>query len=210
MVGRHGAARGHRDGNGRTGRSSYWQTSQRRPSTSPSRTRSWRYSWTFREPAACLWCWSPTTWRWWRKPVTGSPSCMPGASWSWRTHGPSSAIPATPTPWACCVRFRGSMAKATAGTNSGPAAQLSTLPPGCPFARAAVLQPECRVTEYLREITPGHFSACLNPDASMGAVMSGAPDHCSRSRIWWWSSRAGAPSPISGREPPPRRARSME
>jgi len=48
----------------------------------------------------------------------------------------------------------------------GAPPNLSTLPPGCPFApRCRFVQPECRATEVaLREISPGHFSACLFPE----------------------------------------------
>ena len=48
----------------------------------------------------------------------------------------------------------------------GAPPNLSTLPSGCPFApRCRFVQPECRATEVtLREISPGHFSACLFPE----------------------------------------------
>jgi oligopeptide transport system ATP-binding protein len=49
---------------------------------------------------------------------------------------------------------------------------LSTLPAGCPFApRCSFVQPECRATEVtLREISPGHFSACLFPERVDGSM----------------------------------------
>ena len=48
----------------------------------------------------------------------------------------------------------------------GQPPNLSTLPPGCSFApRCRFATPECRTTEpALRELTPGHFSACLFPE----------------------------------------------
>lgn len=54
----------------------------------------------------------------------------------------------------------------------GAPPNLSTLPPGCPFApRCRFVQPECRVTEVtLREISPGHFSACLFPERVDGSM----------------------------------------
>ena len=54
----------------------------------------------------------------------------------------------------------------------GAPPNLSTLPRGCPFApRCRFVQPECRVTEVtLREISPGHFSACLFPERVDGSM----------------------------------------
>jgi len=54
----------------------------------------------------------------------------------------------------------------------GAPPNLSTLPPGCPFApRCRFAQPECRTTEVaLREISPGHFSACLFPERVDGSL----------------------------------------
>jgi oligopeptide/dipeptide ABC transporter ATP-binding protein len=49
---------------------------------------------------------------------------------------------------------------------------LSTLPPGCPFApRCRFAQRECHNTEVaLHEISPGHFSACLFPERVDGSM----------------------------------------
>ena len=49
---------------------------------------------------------------------------------------------------------------------SGQPPALSNLPPGCPFMpRCRFASPECGVAEIaLREVTPGHFSACIKPD----------------------------------------------
>lgn len=54
----------------------------------------------------------------------------------------------------------------------GAPPNLSTLPPGCPFApRCRFVQPECHNTEVaLREISPGHFSACLFPERVDGSM----------------------------------------
>ena len=54
----------------------------------------------------------------------------------------------------------------------GAPPNLSTLPPGCPFApRCRFVQPECRATEVtLREISPGHSSACLFPERVDGSM----------------------------------------
>lgn len=54
----------------------------------------------------------------------------------------------------------------------GAPPNLSTLPPGCPFApRCRFVRPECRTTEVaLREISPGHFSACLFPERVDGSM----------------------------------------
>ena len=54
----------------------------------------------------------------------------------------------------------------------GAPPNLSTLPPGCPFApRCRFVQPECRATDVvLREISPGHFSACLFPERIDGSM----------------------------------------
>jgi oligopeptide/dipeptide ABC transporter ATP-binding protein len=54
----------------------------------------------------------------------------------------------------------------------GAPPNLSTLPPGCPFApRCRFAQSECRTTEVaLREISPGHFSACLFPERVNGSL----------------------------------------
>jgi oligopeptide/dipeptide ABC transporter ATP-binding protein len=54
----------------------------------------------------------------------------------------------------------------------GAPPNLSTLPLGCPFApRCRFAQPECRTTEVaLREISPGHFSACLFPERVDGSL----------------------------------------
>jgi oligopeptide transport system ATP-binding protein len=54
----------------------------------------------------------------------------------------------------------------------GAPPNLSTLPPGCPFApRCRFVQPECRATDVvLREISPGHFSACLFPERVDGSM----------------------------------------
>lgn len=54
----------------------------------------------------------------------------------------------------------------------GSPPNLSTLPPGCPFApRCRFVQPECHNTEVaLREISPGHFSACLFPERVDGSM----------------------------------------
>jgi oligopeptide/dipeptide ABC transporter ATP-binding protein len=54
----------------------------------------------------------------------------------------------------------------------GSPPNLSTLPPGCPFApRCRFVQPECHNTEVaLREISPGHFSACLFPERVGGSM----------------------------------------
>lgn len=48
----------------------------------------------------------------------------------------------------------------------GQPPNLSSLPPGCPFApRCRFAAAPCRVADIeLREIAPGHFSACLFPD----------------------------------------------
>lgn len=46
---------------------------------------------------------SPTTWAWWLRSATRSPSCMPARSWSRGRWTTSSTSPATPTPWACCA-----------------------------------------------------------------------------------------------------------
>ncbi|HKP25745.1 MAG TPA: ABC transporter ATP-binding protein [Dongiaceae bacterium] len=54
----------------------------------------------------------------------------------------------------------------------GAPPNLSTLPPGCPFApRCRFVQPECRAIDVtLREISPGHFSACLFPERVDGSM----------------------------------------
>jgi len=54
----------------------------------------------------------------------------------------------------------------------GAPPNLSTLPAGCPFApRCRFAQPECRSTEVtLREVAPGHFSACLFPERIDGSM----------------------------------------
>ena len=54
----------------------------------------------------------------------------------------------------------------------GSPPNLSTLPPGCPFApRCRFVQPECHSTDVaLREISPGHFSACLFPERVDGSM----------------------------------------
>ena len=46
---------------------------------------------------------SPTTWAWWPRSATRSPSCTPARSWSRARWTTSSTSPATPTPWACCA-----------------------------------------------------------------------------------------------------------
>ena len=53
----------------------------------------------------------------------------------------------------------------------GTPPNLSTLPPGCPFAaRCRLAQPECRSSDVpLREVAPGHLSACLFPEKIDGA-----------------------------------------
>jgi oligopeptide/dipeptide ABC transporter ATP-binding protein len=55
----------------------------------------------------------------------------------------------------------------------GAPPNLSTLPPGCPFApRCRFAKPECRTTEVaLREIAPDHFSACLFPERIEGSMV---------------------------------------
>jgi oligopeptide/dipeptide ABC transporter ATP-binding protein len=54
----------------------------------------------------------------------------------------------------------------------GAPPNLSTLPVGCPFApRCRFVQPQCHATEVaLREISPGHFSACLFPERVDGTM----------------------------------------
>jgi oligopeptide/dipeptide ABC transporter ATP-binding protein len=48
----------------------------------------------------------------------------------------------------------------------GQPPNLLRLPPGCPFAeRCSVATPDCAETPVtLREVVPGHFSACLYPE----------------------------------------------
>jgi oligopeptide/dipeptide ABC transporter ATP-binding protein len=55
----------------------------------------------------------------------------------------------------------------------GAPPNLSTLPPGCPFApRCPFAQPECRTVEVaLREVAPDHFSACLFPERVDGSMV---------------------------------------
>jgi len=55
----------------------------------------------------------------------------------------------------------------------GTPPNLSTLPPGCPFApRCRFATPECHNTDVaLREVAPGHFSACLFPERIDGSMI---------------------------------------
>jgi peptide/nickel transport system ATP-binding protein len=54
----------------------------------------------------------------------------------------------------------------------GQPPNLSSLPPGCPFMpRCRSASPECRQVEIaLREVTPGHFSACIRPNDISGSA----------------------------------------
>jgi peptide/nickel transport system ATP-binding protein/oligopeptide transport system ATP-binding protein len=55
---------------------------------------------------------------------------------------------------------------------SGQPPNLSSLPPGCPFMpRCRFASPECgRVEIALREVAPGHFSACIKSDEISGSA----------------------------------------
>ena len=52
---------------------------------------------------------------------------------------------------------------------SGQPPNLSSLPPGCPFMpRCRFASPECGEVEIaLREVTPGHFSACIKAERDL-------------------------------------------
>jgi oligopeptide/dipeptide ABC transporter ATP-binding protein len=54
----------------------------------------------------------------------------------------------------------------------GQPPNLSSLPPGCPFMpRCRFASSECGVADIvLREVTPGHFSACIKPNEIFGSA----------------------------------------
>ena len=54
----------------------------------------------------------------------------------------------------------------------GQPPDLSNLPAGCPFMpRCRFATPECGLADVaLREVAPGHHSACIRPDAVSGSA----------------------------------------